>query len=421
MENTNKFQGFLSNLKDYSVAFCRWVILGLIIGCICGGLGYMFSFSITAVTSLREDYNWIIYLLPVGGLLSVGIYKLCKVTQVGTNHVFESVRSEEEIPVLLAPAVFLGSIITHLFGGSAGKEGAALQLGGSVATLLSKILKLGEKTRHILTMCGMAAFFSAVFGTPIGAVVFAVEVVSVGKLSLAAFFPGIIASITAYGISTYLGVHPEKFSLTALPQFNLNSLWKVIVIAVISAFVSVLFCKAMHLSHKFFKRYIKNDFLRILIGGFLIIGLTLIVGNQDYNGGGFSIINRIFENGEFRYEAFLLKIIFTAITAAVGFKGGEIVPTFFIGATLGASIATLIGLDPAFGAAIGMAALFCGVTNCPLATIILAVELFDGKGIIFIATAAIISFFLSGYSSLYTGQKLVFSKTNEDIIDKNGE
>lgn len=418
MDLSNYLKDKAKSFKSYFTAFCRWLVLSIAVGALCGVVGAFFGKSVSFVTELRAGHGWLLFLLPLGGIVSVTLYKLCRVTDIGTNQVFESVRAEKPVSFLLAPAVFIGSVITHLFGGSAGREGAALQLGGSVSSLLGKIFQLDKQAQHILTLCGMGALFSALFGTPLGACVFALEVVNVGYICSAAFFPAIVSSITAYAVALLLGTEPERFVLLALPDFNVSTTLRVAVIAVIGAAVSVFFCTVMHLSHKLIKRYIKNPYIRIIAGSVFIILLTVILRTTDYNGSGMEVIKRLFEGGTARPEAFLLKIIFTAVTIAVGFKGGEIIPTLFIGANLGFTTAALIGLDPVLGAAVGMAALFCGVTNCPLATILLFAELFEGKAIIFIALSAGISFFLSGYASLYSGQKIVFSKFNEDVIDK---
>ena len=404
-------------VKAFGGAFVFWLIAGIAVGLLCGALGAAFSKSVSFVTALRAENKWLIYLLPVGGLLSVAVYKLCGVEGRGTNQVFESVRSEKPISFLLAPAVFIGSVITHLLGGSAGREGAALQLGGSVSALLAKIFRLDDKSRHILTLCGMGAVFSAVFGTPIGACVFAVEVVSVGQICSAAIFPSIISSVTAFIIAGRLGVVPERFHISSIPEAGFDSLWRVMAVAVAAAAVSIVFCKSMHFGEKFFNRYIKNPFVRIFIGGAAVVLLTLIVGTRDYNGGGIEVVERIFEQGVVRPEAFLLKIVFTVITVSAGFKGGEIVPTLFIGATLGGTLGPLAGLNPAFGAATGIAAMLCGVTNCPLATFFICVELFGAEGMVFYAVAAAVSFVLSDYTSLYHSQHLIFSKLKEEIID----
>lgn len=411
-----KTKDLLIKIRSYIFAFLCWLIIGTALGSLCGVVGAVFAKAINFGTDLRQEHGWLLYFLPLAGLLSVLIFKLFKVSNVGTNRVLESARSNAQTPLLLAPAIFIGTVLSHTFGASAGREGAALQLGGSISSLFCKILKLNEKSKHILTMCGMAALFSALFGTPLGAAVFAIEVISVGYICSAAVFPCLVSSLSAYLVSTALGTHPEHFHIEVFPQVNLDTIWKVALIGVAGALVSMLFCKALHLGEHLAKKYLKNEFLRILVGGSLLVLLPLILRTTDYNGGGINVINRIFEKGDVRYEAFLLKILFTAITVAAGYKGGEIVPTMFIGATMGGSIALLLGLNPGFGAAVGIASLFCGVTNCPLGTLVLCVELFSGEGILFFAIASAISFILSGKSSLYSKQNFIFSKLNDEIL-----
>ncbi len=401
----------------YVSAFVKWTFFSLIMGTVGGGIGAGFSHLISYVTKLRTENEWLIYLLPIGGVLIALAYHILKVEHQGTNQVFEAVRSEKKVPCRLAPAIVFGAGVTHLLGGSAGKEGAALQLGGSVATLIGRIFRTDEKDRHILTVSGMAAVFSAVFGTPIGAAVFAAEVVSVGYMSLSALYPSFASALVSYLVAIKLGVHPERFNVDIVPELTAESLLKVVVAAVIAAVVSIAFCVAMKVSHKGFEKYIKNPYVRAAVGGVAVIGLTLLVGTKDYNGSGMHIIEGIFHGEEVSKVAFVLKIIFTAITIGSGFKGGEIVPTLFIGATLGFTVADFVGLPVAFSAAIGMTALFGSVTNCPIATVFLALELFGGEGMIFYALAVFVSFVLSGYFSLYTGQRIVFSKIKEETRD----
>ncbi len=408
-------KNWAKNIGKYGLVFLRWLLLSVVLGLVGGVIGTMFSKSIGYVTSVRMQHQWLIFLLPLGGIVTVAVYKLCKINGIGTNQVFQSAREQKRVSPWLAPAVFICSCLTHIFGGSAGREGAALQLGGGVASLFAKIFHLDEKTRHITVLCGMGAFFSAIFGTPLGAFVFALEVVCVGQFCTAAFFPGLVASITAFFVAHSLGAEAERFSLTQVPSLSFKTFIQVFALAIVSALVSALFCYAIQYTSKAFKRWFQNEYLRISVGALLIILLTLAVGNMDYNGGGIDVILRIFEEGQVRGEAFALKIIFTAITVAAGFKGGEIVPTLFIGATFGAAFGGLVGLSPAFAAALGMAALFCGVTNCPIATILLCIEMFGAQGSIYFALAAVISFLLSGYVSLYSGQKFVFSKWTDEL------
>ena len=417
MNLQNDVKILFQNSKKYLLAFIKWLLLGVILGICCGVLGTFFEKSISFVTSLRAQNQWLLFLLPIGGLFSVCIYKLCKVTDIGTNQVFESIRSENSVPFLLSPAIFLGSVITHFFGGSAGREGAALQLGGSISSILSRSFRLNNTSRHILTISGMGAFFSALFGTPLGACVFALEVINIGHICSSAFLPAIVSSITAYWVSFKLGVSSEKFTINLMPDFSMNVIWRVVIIGALTAVLSVFFCFAMHTVHNFFKKHLKNEYIRILIGSFIVIILTVLLRTTDYNGSGMEVIHRIFSGGKINNAAFILKIVFTAITIAVGFKGGEIIPTLFIGAAFGYFISSFIGLSAVFGAAVRMAAMFCGVTNCPLATIILFAEMFGIEGLIYYALSAVISYFVSGYSSLYSGQKIIFSKFTEEEIN----
>ncbi len=407
----------LQNAKETFLVFFKWLFLSLGVGAVAGVVGLAFTHSIALVTKLREDNDWIIYFLPVGGLLIVLLYRLFRVEGMGTNQVFKSVRDEKPVSFWLAPAVFISSVITHLIGGSAGREGAALQLGGGISTLLAKLFRLNDSSRHILTLCAMGAVFSALFGTPIGAFVFTLEVVRVGQICSAAVFPALIASLTAGKIAELLGADHERFIPSVVPAFTAHSLLCVFLIAIVGALISILFCFVMHRTEFFARKWFPNSYLRIAIGGTLLLALTLLVGSRDYNGGGIEVIHRIFAGSEVKPEAFLLKILFTAITIGIGMKGGEIVPTLFIGATLGGTLALFTGINLGFGAAVGMATLFCGVTNCPLATLFLSVELFGVEGLPFYALATTTSFLLSGKISLYHAQSLSFSKLKEEKLE----
>lgn len=384
----------------------KWAVLivsAVAIGAICGAVGAAFAKSIGFVTDLRAKNEWIIFLLPFGGLASVGLYKLTKTEGIGTDRVLESATGKSETPILLMPVIFVSSVITHLFGGSAGKEGAALQLGSGASEIVSKIIKADAKTHSALTICGMAALFSAVFGTPVGASVFALEVAVIGSMNALAVFPSIISSITAYCISTAMGVIPERFHIGDVPDFGIPALLRTLGVAVVVSLAAGLFCNMLHSGEKLAAKVFKNPFLRIFAGGCAVIILTLIFGT-DYNGGGMFVVERIFEEKTVLPEAFLLKIIFTVVTVSAGYKGGEIVPSFFIGATLGATLASVFGLPVSLCAAIGMTAFFGCVTNCPIASAVIAVELFGAEGLILFAAAAFISRVIFAKTSLYHKQ-----------------
>ncbi len=394
--------------KEKSKIYLRIIILSALIGAFCGFIGNIFVKSIAFVTELRGDHNWILYLLVISGLITVGIYKLLRTEGVGTNNIIKSIRHGEKVSPILAVSIFCGTVLSHFGGASVGREGAALQLGGSVGEGIARLYKVDEEYRRILVMSGMAGCFSALFGTPFAAFVFVIEVVRIGKKCLNSILPVLISSIVAFIIANGLGVEPERFPLGEIPDFSFDVTWKTAVISVAGAVVSMAFVYSLHYSEKLFQKTIPNEFLRIAVGGVIIIVLTKLLGTTDYNGGGINVVHHIFTDGDVLYEAFLLKILFTAISVGCGFKGGEIVPTIFIGGTLGGAIGLLLGLDPAFSASIGIVALFSGATNCPVATVVLACEMFGLQGIGYFAVASAIAFALSGNIGLYKGSKLPF-------------
>lgn len=407
---------FKVSLK-YLEALLRWTVLSIIIGAIGGVLGSIFHICIDKVTELRQIHGWILYLLPIGGLAIMGMYHLfVSKGQIDTNRVIESVREKKDVPLIMVPLIFISTVITHLLGGSAGREGAALQLGGSIGYNVGKVLKLDKKSMHIIVMSGMASVFSALFGTPITAAIFSIEVACVGVFHYAGLVPCVISSVSAYMISKLFGLSGVSFLGILPPDFGAYTFIKIGVLAVLCALVSILFCMVIKKSEKIMDKAFHNKYLRAFIGGAIIVVLTLLVNTRDYNGAGMEVITRAL-SGEAKVEAFLLKIIFTAITIAAGFKGGEIVPAFFIGSTFGCTLAGVLGLDASFGAAIGFICLFCGVVNCPLASLILSVEVFGTEGLLFFALACSISYLMSGSFGLYHSQKLMYSKLDDEYID----
>ncbi len=403
---------------NYIYVFIKWIFIASVVGFIGGIVGTLFNLSISYATQLRMSSPFpLVVFLPLGGLVIVGCYKLCRVpSKIDTNMVLRSVRTDSVVTIFIAPLIFLGSVITHLFGGSAGREGAALQLGGSIGGALGKILKLDKRDMHVITLCGMASVFSALFGAPLTATFFAMEVISIGIIYYSGLVPCLTASITAYAVSMFSGASPVRFNVKIVPDAEFGVILRVVLLAVLCAVISIVFCVTMHKTAKLFAKLFKNEFIRIAVGGALVALLTFVLRTGDYNGIGSDVINRAFD-GNARPEAFVLKIIFTALTIGSGFKGGEIVPTFFIGSTFGCIIGGLIGLNPGFAAAIGLAAVFCGVVNCPVASIMLCLELFGSNGILLYAVAVAVSYMLSGYYGLYKGQKIVYSKLKNQYIN----
>ena len=407
----------IRGVRQYILTFLRWGLVAVGIGLLCGAVGALFHETVEAATGIREATGWLIFLLPAGGLAIVGLYRLLRLPEeTGTNEVFQAVRSNQKVPLRLVPLIFVSTVVTHLFGGSAGREGAALQMGGSIGFQCGGLLRFGEKDMHIATLCGMSAMFSALFGTPLTATVFSIEVISVGLFYYAAFVPCVLASLVAFGIARLLGVEATRFSLAEIPNFSVMPFLQVIALGILCALVSIVFCFALKKARVVMKRWISNVFLRIAVGGALVAALTLLVGSGDYNGAGMAVIARAVQ-GDARPEAFVLKILFTAVTIASGYKGGEIVPTLFVGATFGCVAGGLLGMDAGFGAAVGMTALFCGVTNTPIASILLGIELFGAEGLPFFAVAVGVSYMLSGYFGIYSSQKIVYSKLKDEWVD----
>lgn len=407
----------IKSIYVYLYTFFKWAVISAFVGLAGGLVGVLFHISVEYATDLREQNEWMIWLLPAGGLVIVLLYKLSKVSKnIGTNEIISCIRSDEKVPAVLAPLIFVSTVITHLFGGSAGREGAALQIGGTIGYHSGRLFRLDEKDMHLIVLCGMSAVFSALFGTPLTAAIFAMEVVSVGIIYYSGLVPCLFSSLIAYGLSLLFGAQPVRFTLKVIPDISIMNILRIIVLAALCAAVSILFCIALHKTHSLLDKLIKNDYLRIAAGGAAIILLTVLFGSYDYNGAGMDVITRAV-GGEAKPEAFLLKILFTAITIGAGYKGGEIVPTFFIGATFGCVAGSLLGLDAGFSAAIGIAALFCGVVNCPVSSVFLSIELFGADGVVLFMIACAVTNMLSGNYGLYKSQKIMYSKLRAEYIN----
>ena len=396
----------------------RWLFLAGITGVILGIFGGLFGDSITYVTAFRNAHPWMLYLLPVAGLAIVALYKLDPY-KTGTNRVLEGVQSDTYVPLRMAPLIVISTILTHAFGGSAGREGAAIQLGGSLANQLGRWIHLDEEDRHVIVMCGMSAAFSALFGTPMAAAVFALEVVSVGVMYYAALMPCMIASLIASGFAAGMGVTPEAFHVVDIPELTIGTGLKMGVVAVGCAVISIAFCMVLNGVAGAYGRWFKNPYIRVVVGACLVIGITMLLGTTDYMGAGAELIEKAVEEGQARPLDFFWKLVLTALTMRAGFRGGEIVPSFCIGATFGCVMGNWLGLSPSICAACGMAAVFCGVTNCPITSILIAFEMFGFKGVSFYLIAVSISYAASGYYGLYKDQTIVYSKYKAKYVNKH--
>lgn len=402
----------------YILAAIKWAAVSLLIGVVCGLLGTAFHWGIDWATRYRSEHMAVIWLLPLAGVATLLLYRLCRVSfDAGTNLIITSVVTGEHIPVLLAPLITAGTLLSHLFGASVGREGAALQLGGTIGHNLGELMRFDEDDVRVLAMSGMAACFSAMFGTPVSAAVFVLEVICVGTFQYAAFLPCIIASCTAGWLGRLLGSKPMAFDLPHIPEASWEFVLKTALLAALTAALSIVLCIALHKSSEFWARLIKNPYLRIFLGGLIMAVLVTALGLGDYAGAGAHMIERAI-GGETEPWAFAVKLLLTALCVGVGFRGGEIVPTLFIGATFGCAVGPLLGLDPGFGAAAAMAALFCSVVNCPIATLFLTAELFGTTDLGLFAVAIAVAFVLSGYFGLYNSQRFQFSKVKRRAYEE---
>ena len=406
---------------EYARSVGKHLLFALVTGLVGGLIGTAFHTSLEHVNTFFHAHTWLVWLLPVGGVIIVTLYKLTRMTKNGgTDDVIDSVRSGRHLRFMMSPLIFISTLITHLCGGSAGREGAALQLGGSISATIGRLFSLDKRDMHTVTLCGMSALFSALFCTPITAVFFAVEVISVGIMYYVALLPCISASLLAYAVALLFGAEPLHFN-TVIPSFSFDLLWRAAILAVGCAAVSVLFCIAMRDTQRLFKKLLPDPYIRVIIGAVVLVALTFLCGTYDYNGAGMHVVTNALENGTASPAAWILKLVFTAVTIGCGFKGGEIVPTMFIGSTFGCVIGPLLGIPAEFAAALGLIAVFCGSVNCPVTSILLSVELFGANGLILFAVVCVVSYILSGNFGLYHSQKIVYSKLRMEWIDQHAK
>ncbi len=386
-----------NRVRDFSVLMAEAVAVGLA----CGLIGVAFHHAVDGVTALRGEYPHILYLLPLAGVVIAFIYKVSGQDKLpGTDYVLSAVAKKDKVPFLMLPVIFFSSVLTHLCGGSAGREGAALQLGGSVGSCVSDAFRQKPEARAVLIMGGMGGVFSALFGTPLTAAAFSVEVIAVGKIRFDALPFSLVTSFMSYWVAGLFHGERVRFDVT-FPGLDPTVMISGVILAFLAAAVSIVFTRLMHFSHCGAERLIKNPYIRSAVGGFAVIAMTLLVGSQRYNGAGMAAVEAAME-GEAQWFDFLLKMIFTSVTIGFGFKGGEIVPAFFIGSTFGSVVGGLLGLPVGMGAAIGLVAVFCGCVNCPIASILLGLELFGIDFLPYVTLAAVVAFVCTGRKfSLY--------------------
>lgn len=406
----------------------RWTVIILPVSIVIGSMVAFFLWALSFSIHFRFEHPWLLYFLPLAGLFIHFAYKLYgKTSEKGNNLILDEIHTPGGgIPKRMGPLVLVSTLITHLFGGSAGREGTAVQIGGSIAQMFSKLFRLDSKETSILLTAGVAAGFGAVFGTPLTGAIFALEVLTVGRIQYSAIFPCLVASLvgdltvsawqvhhTAYRIDTF--EIPNYFE--AYFSLNLLLLIKVVLASIAFGLASLLFAQMAHRIKKIFLNLFQKTWIIPILGGTIIILLTLVLGKPDYLSLGVDAeypgaitIPSAFKAGGADTWSWLWKTVYTTLTLGSGFKGGEVTPLFYIGTTLGNTLSSLLNAPVSLFAALGFIAVFAGATNTPLACTIMGVELFGSEYLIYFAVACYTAYFFSGYSGIYSAQKIWVKK-----------
>ena len=393
-------------------ALAQWIVLGALVGVFCGAASALFLYLLGVVTGYRGEHELIVWLLPVAGLVIGVLYaRFGESIKAGNNLVIDTIHDQgPEIPFRMTPMVLAGTVLTHLFGGSAGREGTAVQMGASLSDYISHRLRLDPELRNQLLAAGVAGGFGSVFGTPIAGAVFGLEFVVLGRIEYRALVPALIASVVGDLTTRGLGIHHTVYP--AAPHVALDpwlcGAWLVFALAV--ALTSVAFIELTHFLKRLGERHVKTLGVRMAIGGAVVVLLWQLVGTSDYLGLGVPTIVRAFHDPQLPVYAFALKLVFTAITLGAGFLGGEVTPLFFIGAALGGVLAPALGIPRELGAGVGLAAVFAAASNTPRALAIMAVELLGANILPHVVIVSVVAYLVTGHRSIYPAQRVTLGK-----------
>ncbi len=390
----------------------QWIALGSLVGVLCGAASALFLWLLDRATEFRLQHEIIVYTLPVAGLAIGWIYeRFGQSIKTGNNLIIDTLHDDgPELPIRMAPMVLIGTVLTHVFGGSAGREGTAIQMGASITDWVSHRLGVGKDVRRQLLAAGVAGGFGSVFGTPIAGAVFGLEFIVLGRIEYDALVPALVASVVGDMTTRALGiVHTHYPAATTVPLTPVLLL-KWLVFAVGVALVSAAFIELTHFLKRRGETYVRRLPLRMALGGLVVVGLWKLVGTSDYLGLGVPMIVRSFQDPHLPVYAFALKLVFTAVTLGAGFLGGEVTPLFVVGATLGSVLARWLGIPLELGAGVGLAAVFAASANTPLALSIMATELLGAPVFPHVVIVCVVAYLLTGHRSIYPAQRLLDGK-----------
>ena len=383
----------------------KWTLIGAVAGCLIGSASALLLASLNWATDYRENHLWIIALLPVSGLMIGLMYHyLAGTAAKGNNFLIEEIRSSRNIiPFRMAPLVYIGTVLTHLFGGSAGREGTGVQMGGAIADFISRTFRMHHYDRKIMIQIGIGAGFASIFGTPLAGAVFALEVIVVGRLRYDAILPVFISSFFAHITCHAWGIAHTHYSITQTPELNIQTLLTVLAASIIFGLAAMVFSRLIGTWGNLAKKYISYPPLRPFVGGIFIALSVYLIGNTKYIGLGVPTIVASFSEVQMWYDP-LMKILLTTFTIGVGFKGGEVTPLFFVGATLGSALSAILPLHVSILAGLGFVAVFAGATNTPIACTLMGIELFGADAAVYIGIACVTAYMFSGHTGIYTSQ-----------------
>lgn len=412
---SNRYTSSSFNIKNFTFlsTLTKWILWGSIIGVVVGTTSALLLNFNDYLTEVRENNSFLILLLPIGGGIIGIIYKYYgKGSRKGNDLILEHIHNGQgTIPLRMGPIIFVCTFISHLLGGSTGREGAAIQMGASISEAVNRIFKINPIDRRILIISGISGGFGSAFGAPLAGTIFGMEVVAIGKMKYEAFVPCFVSSLIGHLVSTAWGVKHDHFTIKSIPTITPNTLLKVVIVSILFSLASVLYSQLRHEIKRLSDKYLKQDLvIRGVVGGLILLGLVYITGTKDYLGRGLPMVKQAFE-GTVPSFAFLAKIIFTAVTMGFGFRGGEVIPLFFIGATLGNAISPFVGLPTSFLAALGLIAVFSGAANTPISCFLFSMEMFDGKGMTYFFIACLVSYIFSGHHGIYGAQKIYSPKS----------